>query len=80
MQRDQLRLHLDRRPFEPIRLRMVSGTTYDLRLPESLLGPWHLAFLNRDRLIEVIAIEFVESILPIASRPRNGRASGRRRR
>ena len=73
MQREEVRSFFERRPFAPFRLRMISGTTADIRTPESLVGPRHIAFLNRHGVIEVIATEFIESIEPLIARRRNGR-------
>lgn len=73
MQREEVRSFFDRRPFSPFRLRLVSGTTADIRTPESVVGPRHIAFLNSRGVIEVIATEFIESIEPLALRKRNGR-------
>ena len=78
MNSDELRALFDHQPFQPLRIRMVSGTTADIRTPERMVGPRHIAFLNRKGVIEVIATEFIESIDPLPRRKGNGQ--GRRRR
>lgn len=74
MQYEEVARHFHRKPFEPLIVRMVSGTEYRVRTPESIVGRRYLAFLMPDTTIEVVALEYVEAIRPLKS---NG---GRKRR
>ncbi len=58
------------RPFRPLRVRMVSGTVYDVKTPESIISPRFAAFLLPDGFIANVSLEFIEEIRPLNGRTR----------
>lgn len=71
--------HIQRR-FKPLLVRMVSGTLYRIENPESIVGRRSVAFLLPDGAIEVVALEFVETIRPIHGNGAGRAPGGRKRR
>lgn len=68
MQQAEVRRHFQRVPFEPLLVRMVSGTEYEVRTPESVISPRYASFLVEGGLIEVVALEYIEAIRPLDGR------------
>lgn len=63
-----------RQPFQPLLVRMVSGSEYRIRTPESIVSPRFAAFLLPDGTIETVALEYIEAIRPLGS---DGRVRGK---
>lgn len=78
MERRQVQEALSQQPFAPLLVRMVSGHTYRVTTPESLVGRRHVAFLVEDGIIATVAMEFIEEIRPLANGARRGGARPRR--
>ncbi|MBI3268009.1 MAG: hypothetical protein HYZ53_03235 [Planctomycetes bacterium] len=74
MRFEEVRQALQRRPFQPIMVRMISGTEYRVTTPESIVSPRFAAFLVKGGLIETVALEFIEAIRPLQAAG-NGRRS-----
>jgi hypothetical protein len=79
MQRAQVRDIFSQRPFKPLLVRMVSGHTYRVTTPESLIGRRHVAFLVEDGDIAFAAMEFIEEIRPLPDGAKGRKRKGTRK-
>ncbi len=77
MRHEEVNRAFQRRPFQPLLVRMVSGVEYRIRTPESIVSPRFAAFLLHDGTIETVALEYIEAI---RSMVRNGRREPKDRR
>lgn len=80
MQRKLVQDAFSRAKFEPLLVRMVSGHTYKVTTPESLIGSRHVAFLVEEGFIATVAMEFIEEIRPLSERERRPGTRTRKRR
>jgi hypothetical protein len=87
MRAEQIRAHLQRRPFEPIRVFLSDGSHYDVRHPDqAIITPRELVVglgARNGGMAESVAFcdpVHVTRIEPIAARRSRPRTSGRRRR
>ena len=78
MQFAEVARQFGQKPFQPLMVRMVSGTRYRVNTPETIVSHRFAAFLLPDGTIATVALEIIEEIRPLAAAARKN-GNGRRK-